>query len=172
MDAGGLRETATVRAHAPASAMSRQYHPRSLPYQRQTQVRTGRLPNATAGQHDVPGPDTAASHDTRTFTVIDEEQIMPGYPSPFKSLETRIAKDRAADRERENAERRGAPAASSPRASTRPPRRPPTPRARSASKPGSWQRHAAESKPSVILGRYWHAITRWCSNRDVTWPIG
>lgn len=96
---------------------------------------------------------------------------MPTYPPrmeflPDLPLESRrsLAKDRLP-----NGQRAGERLAS-PAADAQSPRGQRARRLRSASRPGSWQRHMAESKKSVVLERYWHAFTAWCASRHLTWP--
>ena len=95
---------------------------------------------------------------------------MPTYPPRIEFLPDRLTEARNPAKDRGKADQRSGDMLASPAANSRASRGPSARRVRSASKPGSWQRHMAESRKSAVLERYWHTFAAWCASRHMTWP--
>jgi len=95
---------------------------------------------------------------------------MPTYPPRIESLPDLFPTARTAAKDRVTADQQSGEVPASPAPGTRPSPGRSVRRVRSASKPGSWQRHMAESRKSAVLERYWHTFAAWCASRHLTWP--
>lgn len=95
---------------------------------------------------------------------------MPTYPPRIEFLPDLLPTARTAAKDRATAGQQSGEMLASPAPRTRPSSGHSARRVRSASKPGSWQRHMAESRKSAVLERCWHTFTAWCASRHVTWP--